>query len=90
MAEGVEAMCSGTMSTPNQEEDSLTDQILQFCASGRFGVREAIDAATASRNKTRRRATEENLLSIRNGATTLTPPSSSRGLEAAVEAIKRP
>ncbi len=25
---------------------SLTDQILSFCASGRFGVREAIAAAT--------------------------------------------
>ncbi len=26
-------------------KDSLTDQILKFCASGRFGVREAIAAA---------------------------------------------
>ncbi|MCS6927760.1 MAG: hypothetical protein NZ578_17855 [Candidatus Binatia bacterium] len=28
---------------------SVTDQILRFCASGRFGVREAIAAATTPR-----------------------------------------
>ena len=27
------------------KQDSLTDQILKFCASGQFGVREAIAAA---------------------------------------------
>lgn len=89
MAE-VEAMRSGTMSNSNQEEDSLTDQILRFCASGRFGVREAISAATMSRDKARRRVAGEQGLSFRTGSTTLTLPSSSTALEAGGAATKQP
>ncbi len=38
-------MCSEPISKDTPRKDSLTDQILKFCASGRFGVREAIAAA---------------------------------------------
>ena len=55
----VTAMRSGTMYTLNSDEDelSLTDQILKFCASGRFGVREAVAAATTSRNTPKQQST---------------------------------
>ena len=33
------------ISKTTPRKDSLTDQILKFCASGQFGVREAIAAA---------------------------------------------
>jgi hypothetical protein len=33
---------------------SITEQILNYCASGRFGVREAIAAATTQRSETKR------------------------------------
>lgn len=33
------------LSKDSPRKDSLTDQILKFCASGQFGVREAIAAA---------------------------------------------
>ena len=38
-------MCSVPISKNTPRKDSLTDQILKFCASGQFGVREAIAAA---------------------------------------------
>lgn len=49
------AMGAKTMRTNNDAKPtkmiklSVTDQILRFCASGRFGVREAIAAATTPR-----------------------------------------
>lgn len=46
----VTAMRSGTMDTLYSDELSLTDQILTFCASGYFGVREAVAAAITFRN----------------------------------------
>ena len=39
-------MRSDTTQRIKPAKTSLTDQILSFCASGRFGVREAIAAAT--------------------------------------------
>lgn len=39
-------MRSDTTQKIKPTKASLTDQILSFCASGRFGVREAIAAAT--------------------------------------------
>jgi len=39
-------MHSGTTADPKIQKPSLTDSILKLCASGRFGVREAIAAAT--------------------------------------------
>ena len=39
-------MRSDTTQKMKPTKASLTDQILSFCASGRFGVREAIAAAT--------------------------------------------
>lgn len=47
-------MRSGTMYTLHTDELSLTDEILTFCASGRFGVREAVAAAMISRNEAKR------------------------------------
>ncbi len=44
MWQEVQNMCS-EMSKDVPRKDSLTDQILKFCASGHFGVREAIAAA---------------------------------------------
>ena len=38
-------MRSELISKTTPRKDSLTDQILNFCASGQFGVREAIAAA---------------------------------------------
>ncbi len=38
-------MRSELISKTIPRKDSLTDQILNFCASGQFGVREAIAAA---------------------------------------------
>ena len=38
-------MRSELISKTTPRKDSLTDQILNFCASGHFGVREAIAAA---------------------------------------------
>jgi hypothetical protein len=35
-------------------KDSLTDQILKFCASGEFGVREAIAAAKKDEAKVKK------------------------------------
>lgn len=44
-------MRSGATSKPKPAKHSFTDQILTLCASGRFGVREAIVEATARRGK---------------------------------------
>ena len=44
MWQEMQNMCSG-MSKDVPRKDSLTDRILKFCASGQFGVREAIAAA---------------------------------------------
>ena len=44
MWQEVQNMCS-EMSKDVPRKDSLTDRILKFCASGQFGVREAIAAA---------------------------------------------
>ncbi len=47
VAMGAKTMRSGNDVKPNKTvKPSVTDQILHFCASGRFGVREAIAAAT--------------------------------------------
>jgi len=47
------------MSKIKPAKRSLTDRILTFCASGRFGVREAIAAATTSENKIKQRLAKE-------------------------------
>lgn len=57
-------MCSEPTSKKTSRKDSLTDQILKFCASGQFGVREAIAAAKMRKEKVkeenaRHRAQEE-------------------------------
>lgn len=44
-------MCSEPVSKDTPRKDSLTDQILKFCASGHFGVREAIAAAKMEKEK---------------------------------------
>lgn len=44
-------MRSGATSKPKPAKHSFTDQILTLCASGRFGVREAIVEATKHRRK---------------------------------------
>lgn len=57
-------MCSEPILKNTPRKDSLTDQILKFCASGQFGVREAIAAARMRKEKgkeahVRHRAQEE-------------------------------
>lgn len=39
-------------------QDSLTDQILNFCASGQFGVREAIAAAKKDEEEMKERSVQ--------------------------------
>lgn len=52
---GDRTMRSGTVVKPTKTvKPSVTDQILNFCASGRFGVREAIAAATTPKSKTKK------------------------------------
>jgi len=46
-------MRSGATSKPKSTKYSLADWILTLCASGRFGVREAVAAAIARRRKTK-------------------------------------
>ena len=46
MEEEERTMRSEIKAKPKIPKPSLTDSILQLCASGRFGVREAIAAAT--------------------------------------------
>jgi hypothetical protein len=44
-------MRTGTTTKAKLHKLSLTDWILTLCASGRFGVREAIATATRQRNR---------------------------------------
>jgi hypothetical protein len=49
---GNKTMRSGTIEKPIKPvKPSVTDKILNFCASGRFGVREAIAAVTTPKEK---------------------------------------
>jgi len=57
---GNKTMRSGTIVKPTKSvKPSVTDRILTFCASGRFGVREAIAAVTTPRSKVKRQPAEQ-------------------------------
>jgi hypothetical protein len=51
-------MRTNVASKPKLPKRSLTDSILKLCASGRFGVREAIAAAVEQRKKTEASSSE--------------------------------
>jgi hypothetical protein len=53
-------MRSEMMTKPKSRKLSLTDSILKLCASGRFGVREAIAAATQQQRQRREVSFEPN------------------------------
>jgi hypothetical protein len=54
---GEKAMRAGSVIKPTKtHKPTMTDRILTFCASGRFGVREAIAAVTAPKEKTKKQS----------------------------------
>lgn len=54
---GVKTMRPGATSKSKTAKRSFTDRILTLCASGRFGVREAIAAVTKSEHTTKEQPT---------------------------------